>query len=117
MSTLLLPSFDRTNRIRLPEGKVKLDVKTPIGASTMGTVIRAQKTGDYENVGNALQLHEAVATMDNTPGGQTVVGIQEVVILKDAAGLEHRIMDPGTVKTMMDSGMTLVRTEHTDIMG
>jgi len=117
MSTLLLPSFDRTNRIRLPEGKVKLDVKTPIGASTMGTILRAQKTGDYENVGNALQLHESVVTVDSTPGGQTVVGIQEVVILKDAAGLEHRIMDPVTVKTMMDAGMTLVRTEHTDIMG
>jgi hypothetical protein len=117
MSTLLLPSFDRTNRIRLPEGKVKLDVKTPIGASTMGTILRAQKTGDYENVGNALQLHEAVATMDNTPGGNTVVGVQEVVILKDAAGLEHRVLDPVTVKTMMESGMTLVRTEHTDIMG
>ena len=117
MSTLLLPSFDRTNRIRLPEGKVKLDVKTPIGASTMGTILRAQKTGDYENVGNALQLHESVVTLDTTPGGQTVVGVQEVVILKDAAGLEHKIMDPVTVKTMMESGMTLVRTEHTDIMG
>ena len=117
MSTLLLPSFDRTNRIRLPEGKVKLDVKTPIGASTMGTILRAQKTGDYENVGNALQLHESVVTLDTTPGGQTVVGVQEVVILKDAAGLEHKIMDPVTVKTMMESGMTLLRTEPTDIMG
>tara|TARA_R110002051_G_C8465953_1_gene459188 strand:+ start:172 stop:516 length:345 start_codon:yes stop_codon:yes gene_type:complete len=114
---MLMPSYDRTTRVRLPEGKIKLDVKTPIGASTMGTVIRAQKTGDYENVGNALQLHEAVVTVDDQPGGQTVVGIQEVVILKDAAGLEHRVIDPVTVKTMMESGMTLVRTEHKDIMG
>ena len=117
MSTLLMPSFDRTNRIRLPEGKVKIDIKTPIGASTMGTIIRAQKTGDYENVGNALQVHESIVTVDATPGGKTVVGIQELVILKDAAGLEHRVLDPITVKTMMDSGMTLVRTEHEDIMG
>ena len=117
MATQLFPSFDRTNRVRLPEGKVKLDVKTPIGASTMGTVIRAQKTGDYENIGNALQLHESIVTVDTAPGGQTVVGIQEVVVLKDAAGLEHKIMDTATVKTLIDAGMTLVRTEHEDIMG
>ena len=117
MSTLLMLSFDRTNRIRLPEGKVKIDIKTPIGASTMGTIIRAQKTGDYENIGNALQLHEAVVTVDTAPGGQTVVGIQEVVVLKDAAGVEHRILDTTTVKTLIDTGMTLVRTEHEDIMG
>ena len=117
MATQLFPSFDRTNRVRLPEGKVKLDVKTPIGASTTGAIIRAQKTGDYENVGNALQLHEAVVTVDSTPGGQTVVGIQEVVILKDTAGVEHKVLDTTTVKTLMDAGMTLVRTEHEDIMG
>ena len=117
MATQLFPSFDRTNRVRLPEGKVKVDVKTPIGASTMGTIIRAQKTGDYENIGNALQLHEAVVTVDTAPGGQTVVGVQEVVVLKDAAGVEHRILDTTTVKTLIDTGMTLVRTEHEDIMG
>ena len=117
MATMLLPSFDRTNRIRLPEGKVKLDVKTPIGASTMGTVIRAQKTGDYENVGNALNLHEVVATIDDSAGGKTVVDVREVVVLKDAAGIEHDVMDPATVKTLIEAGMTLVRTEHRDIMG
>ena len=117
MATQLFPGFDRTNRVRLPEGKVKVDVKTPIGASTMGTIIRAQKNGDYENVGNALSLHEVVATVDDNPGGQTVVGVQEVIVLKDAAGVEHRILDTATVKTLIDTGMTLVRTEHEDIMG
>ena len=117
MSTLLMPSFDRTNRIRLPEGKVKLDVKTPIGASTMGTIIRCQKTGDYENVGNALNLHEVITTVDDTSGGRTVVGVQEVVVLKDASNVEHRVLDATTVKTLIDAGMTLVRTEHEDIMG
>ena len=117
MATQLFTGFERTNRIRLPEGKVKIDTKTAVGASTMGTIIRAQKTGDYENVGNALNLHEVVTTVDNTPGGTTVVGVQEVVVLKDTANVEHRILDPATVKTLIESGMTLVRTEHEDIMG
>ena len=117
MATQLFTGYERTNRVKLPENKVKIDVKTPIGASTMGTIIRCQKTGDYENVGNALNLHEVITTVDDTSGGRTVVGVQEVVVLKDAAGLEHRVLDPVTVKTLMDSGMALVRTEHEDIMG
>ena len=117
MATQLFTGYERTNRVKLPENKVKIDVKTPIGASTMGTIIRCQKTGDYENVGNALNLHEVITTVDDTAGGRTVVGVQEVVVLKDAAGLEHRVLDPVTVKTLMDSGMALVRTEHEDIMG
>ena len=117
MSTQLYPSFDRTNRVRLPEGKVKIDTKTAVGASTMGTIIRAQKTGDYENIGNALNLHEVVTTVDNSGGGKTVVGVQEIVILKDSAAVEHEVLDPVTVKTLMDSGLTLVRTEQRDIMG
>ena len=117
MATQLFPSFDRTNRVRLPEGKVKLDVKTPIGASTTGAIIRAQKTGDYENIGNALNLHEVVTTVDDTTGGKTVVGVQEIVVLKDTANVEHEVMDPSTVKTLMDNGFVMVRTEHRDIMG
>ena len=117
MATNLFQGYSSTKRIRLPDEKVKIDVKTPIGASTMGTIIRAQKTGDYENVGNALSLHEVVTTVDATPGGKTVVGIQEVVVLKDTTGVEHRILDPNTVKTLMEAGFTLVRTEHEDIMG
>ena len=117
MATQLFTGYERTNRVKLPENKVKIDVKTPIGASTMGTIIRCQKTGDYENVGNALNLHEVVTTVDNTPGGTTVVGVQEVVVLKDTANVEHRILDPVTVKTLIEAGMTLVRTEHEDIMG
>ena len=115
MATQLFTGFERTNRIRLPEGKVKIDTKTSIGASTMGTIIRAQKTGDYENIGNALNLHEVVTTVSDST--QTVVGVQEVVVLKDSAGIEHDIMDPTTVKTLMGTGFTLVRTEHRDITG
>ena len=117
MSAQLFTGYSSTNRIRLPDDKVKIDVKTPIGASTMGAIIRAQKNENYENIGNALSLHEVVATVDNAPNGKTVVGTQEVVILVDAAGVEHRILDPNTVKTLLDSGMTFVRAEHEDIMG
>ena len=117
MSAQLFQGYSSTKRIRLPEDKVKIDVKTPIGASTMGTIIRAQKTGDYENIGNALQLHEVVSTVDDTPGGKTVVGIQEIVVLKDSTGAEHKVMDPANAKTLMDKGYTLVETIHQDIMG
>ena len=117
MSAQLFQGYSSTKRIRLPEDKVKIDVKTPIGASTMGTLIRAQKAGDYENVGNALQLHEVVSTVDDTPGGKTVVGIQEIVVLKYSTGAEHKVMDPANAKTLMDKGYTLVETIHQDIMG
>tara|TARA_Y100000034_G_C6757969_1_gene337384 strand:- start:132 stop:488 length:357 start_codon:yes stop_codon:yes gene_type:complete len=116
-NTQLFQGYSSTKRIRLPDDKVKIDTKTAIGASTMGTIIRAQKTGDYENVGNALNLHEVVSTIDDSAGGKTVVDVREVVVLKDNAGVEHDVMDPSTVKTLMDAGMTLVRTEHRDIMG
>ena len=115
MATQLFTGFERTNRIRLPEGKVKIDTNTAVGASTMGTIIRAQKTGDYENIGNALNLHEVVTTVDVS--SDTVVGVQEVVILKDSSNVEHEILDPTTVKTLIDKGFTLVRTEHRDITG
>ena len=117
MSAQLFTGYSSTKRIRLPDDKVKIDVKTAIGASTMGTILRAQKNGDYENIGNALSLHEVVSTVDDTSGGQTVVGIQEIVILLDAAGKKHRVMDPATVKTLMETGMTLVETIHENIMG
>ena len=117
MSSQLYTGYERTNRIKLPDNKVKIDVKTPVGASTMGTIIRAQKTGDYENIGNALNLHEVVTTVDDTTGGKTVVGVQEIVVLKDTANVEHEVMDPSTVKTLMDNGFVMVRTEHRDIMG
>ena len=117
MATQLFTGFERTNRIRLPEGKVKIDTNTAVGASTMGTIIRAQKTGDYENIGNALNLHEVVTTVDNSGGGKTVVGVQEIVVLKDSSGLEHEVLDPVTVKTLIDTGFTLVRTEQRDILG
>ena len=117
MSAQLFTGYSSTKRIRLPDDKVKIDVKTPIGASTMGAIIRAQKNENYENIGNALSLHEVVATVDNAPGGKTVVGVQEVVILIDAGGKKHRVMDPATVKAMMESGMTVDETIHEDIMG
>ena len=115
MATQLFTGFERTNRIRLPDTKVKIDTKTAIGASTMGTIIRAQKTGDYENIANALNLHEVVTTVDAV--SETVVDIQEVVILKDSNDVEHEILDPRTVKTLIDQGFTLVRTEHRDVTG
>ena len=116
-NTQLFQGYSSTKRIRLPDDKVKIDTKTAIGASTMGTIIRAQKTGDYENVGNALNLHEVVTTVDDTAGGKTVVDVREVVVLKDTANVEHEVMDPSTVKTLMDNGFVMVRTEHRDIMG
>ena len=116
-NTQLFQGYSSTKRIRLPDDKVKIDTKTAIGASTMGTIIRAQKTGDYENVGNALNLHEVVSTIDDSAGGKTVVDVREVVVLKDNVGVEHDVMDPSTVKILMDAGMTVVRTEHRDIMG
>ena len=116
MSTQLFPSFDRTNRVRLPEGKVKLNPKTVLGASTIATVIKAQKTGDYENVGNALQLHDACSIMDDTVTGKTIIGREEITVCKDADGKLHEVTDPKNLEILIAQGWKPLRTEQRDIL-
>ena len=114
MATNLYSGYEQTKRIRLPDGKNNIDVKTPLGASTMATLIRANNTGNFENVGNALALNEAVtANGDNsTP---IVVDTQEVTVLKDADGVEHELTNPRTISVYIGQGMKIVGTKVREI--
>ena len=115
MATKLFTGYERTERIRLPDSKITVDVKSPMGASTMATIIRAQKTGDYENVGNALALHDVVQTTNSNK--EVVIGTEEVTVLTDKAGKEHRVTDPKTLEVLLGQGLVFNRIEQREIMG
>ena len=113
----LFSGYSKTNNIRLPEDKVKLNPKTVLGASTIATVIKAQKTGDYENVGNALQIHDACSIMDSTITGPTIIGREEVTVCKDTDGNEQEVRDPKNLEILLGQGWKPVRTEQREILG
>ena len=114
MATNLYSGYEQTKRIRLPEGKSNIDVKTPLGASTMATLIRANSTGNFENVGNALALNEAV-TANGADSNPVVVDTQEVTVLKDTDGLEHEVTNPRTVEVYIGYGMKIIKTSVREI--
>ena len=111
----LFSGYNRTDRIRLPDDKVKLDPKSVLGASTIATVIKAQKTGDYENVGNALQIHDACSVMDSNVTGPTIIGREEVTVLRDADGVEHELTNPKTIEVYCANGCKIIATKVVEL--
>ena len=109
MATKLYSGYEQTNRIKLPEGKTNIDVKTPLGASTMATLIRANNTGNFENVGNALELNASV-TASGSNSDPVIVDTQEVTVLKDIDGVEHEVTNPRTVEVYIGYGMKIIKT-------
>lgn len=88
-------------------------MKTPLGASTMATLIRANSTGNFENVGNALALNEAVTTQgSNEP---IIVDTREVTVLKDAEGVEHELTNPKTIEVYCANGCKIVATKIVEV--
>ena len=114
MATNLYSGYEQTKRIRLPDGKTNIDVKTPLGASTMATLISANSTGNFENVGNALALNEAV-TANGANSDPIIVDTQEVTVLKDADGVEHELTNPRTIGVYIGQGMKIVGTKVREI--
>ena len=113
MAVNLYSGYESTKRVRLPEGKTNIDVKTPLGASTMATLIRANSTGNFENVGNALALNEAVTTQgSNEP---IIVDTREVTVLKDAEGVEHELTNPKTIEVYCANGCKIVATKIVEV--
>ena len=115
MGTKLYSGYEQTMRIKLPEGKTNIDVKTPLGASTMATLIRANNTGNFENVGNALALNDAVTAHNSDSSNPVVVETQEVTVLKDADGVEHEVTNPRTVEVYIGHGMKIIATKVREI--
>ena len=115
MAVNLYSGYESTKRVRLPEGKTNIDVKNPLGAATMATLIRANSTGNFENVGNALALNEAVTTQgSNEP---IIVDTREVTVLKDAEGVEHELTNPKTIEVYCANGCKIVATKIVEVTG
>ena len=114
MAVNLYSGYESTKRVRLPDGTSNIDVKNPLGAATMATLISANSTGNFENVGNALALNEAV-TANGADSNPVVVDTQEVTVLKDADGVEHEVTNPRTVEVYIGNGMKIVATKVREI--
>jgi|TARA_R100001510_G_C7454176_1_gene77647 hypothetical protein len=104
-------------KVRLPDGITNLDTSTPIGAAATGAIIRTlNKATDIEDVGNVLQLANAVSTTDGN-SAKTVIGVKETFIYADSNGVEHSTCDHRTAELYAKQGMTFVKTLSEDIMG
>ena len=114
MAVNLYSGYESTKRVRLPEGKSNVDVKTPLGASTMATLIRANNTGNFENVGNALELNASV-TASGSNSDPVIVDTQEVTVLKDTDGVEHEVTNPRTVEVYIGAGMKIIKTKVREV--
>tara|TARA_R100000781_G_C4064082_1_gene122106 strand:- start:170 stop:544 length:375 start_codon:yes stop_codon:yes gene_type:complete len=69
----------KKNRVDIGEEGQTVDVSNVIGASTLGTILRANRTGDYSSVGNSLTLNRHVKVVDGTEVSAPVVISRKVV--------------------------------------
>ena len=114
MAVNLYSGYESIKRVKLPEGKTNIDVKTPLGASTMACLIRANSTGNFENVGNALALNEAV-TAQGSNSDPVIVDTQEVTVLKDDDGVLHELTNPRTIAVYCKQGCKIVETIRREV--
>jgi hypothetical protein len=80
----------------------------------MATLIRANSTGNFENVGNALELNASVTSID-ADSNPVVVDTQEVTVLKDTNGVDHEVTNPRTVEVYLGQGMTIIKTKVREV--
>ena len=114
MATNLYSGYEQTKRVRLPEGKTSIDTKSPLGAAVMAALIRANNTGNFENVGNALALNDAVTTV-GTNADPIVVDTQEVSVLIDKDGIKHELTNPRTIEVYCKQGCKIVETKIREV--
>ena len=108
----VMSGYSKTNRIRLPEDKINVHKSSVLGASVFATLLKANRTGDFSNVGNALTIYEAVTETDNNSAADKFVANEETVtVLTDTNGTEHKLKDAAMVTAYTDKGMTITRTE------
>ena len=113
MAVNLYSGYESIKRVKLPEGKTNIDVSTPLGASTMAALIRANNSGNFENIGNTLALNEAVTAQGNNE--QVIVDTKEVTVLKDAEGVEHELTNPKTIEVYCANGCKIVATKIVEV--
>ena len=112
MADRVMSGYSRTNRIRLPEDQVSIDTSSVLGASTYSAILKANRTGDYANIGNLLTVYSSVKETDGSTATEDrfVRTSKTVTVLTDATGGEHRLTDAGMVTAYMDKGMTVSKT-------
>ncbi len=112
MADRVMSGYSRTNRIRLPEDTITVDKSSVLGASTYAALLKANRTGDFSNVGNVLTVYGSVAETDNSKTvDKFVASEQTITVLTDANGGEHRLTDAAMVTAYTDKGMTITKTE------
>ncbi len=112
MADRVMSGYSRTNRIRLPEDQVSIDTSSVLGASTYSAILKANRTGDYANIGNLLTVYSSVKETDGSTATEDrfVRTSKTVTVLTDATGGEHRLTDAAMVTAYMDKGMTVSKT-------
>ena len=112
MADRVMSGYSRTNRIRLPEDTITVDKSSVLGASTYAALLKANRTGDFSNVGNVLTVYGSVAETDNSKTvDKFVASEQTITVLTDANGGQHRLTDAAMVTAYTDKGMTITKTE------
>ena len=112
MADRIMSGYSRTNRIRLPEDTITVDKSSVLGASTYAALLKANRTGDFSNVGNALTLYNSVTETDsNSAADKFVASEVTITTLTDANGTEHKLKDAAMVTAYTDKGMAITKTE------
>ena len=112
MADRVMSGYSRTNHIKLPEETVNVDTSTLLGSSTYTALLKANRTGDYENVANLLTIYSSVKEIDssNTVEDRFVRTSKTVTVLTDADGGQHRLTDAAMVTAYLDKGMAVSKT-------
>ena len=117
MSTIFNSRYERTNRVRLPEGEASIDTSTPIGAAIAGSLIRmAKNMNTPEHAGNLLELNKSVKTVDGSNNKPVVIGTKETYTVTDGTNTQE-VEDPTAYGAMLSNGWKLVEVKRVDIKG
>ena len=116
-STRLRGKNDYPTTVRMNESYTQFDPECVIGRASIGAVVRGLNNNDFSDMNNISVVGTSFGT--KRPHEAVVVDTKRVVVLKDKAGVEHK-MDPkddGTIAHMITAGMLFLRTEEIDVMG
>ena len=86
MSTKLRTGYDRKQYDNIPEGRNYVDVSSPLGRSTLSAIFKANKTGDFENITNVLEINKNVQIIDGNDTSTEYCEEVEVYVLKAIKG-------------------------------
>ena len=118
MGVIFNQGYDRTKRIRLPEGETTLDPRDPVQAAGIGAIVRnVRNATSLEDTGAVLSLIGAVKVVDpQASKAKTVVGRTEVYHMNDGKQT-MTVNDPIAMGNLLTAGWKCIKTETKDILG